>query len=373
MDIQIINKLDQDNIMSLPFIGKSSGGTLIEELSDRTSKECTDSCLLNEKCLYSNYYRGSNKCGLFGAQVRDGFTMNVKTSNSYDTYNNSYYQGFDIGSPLQMDEESCRILCSNDDNCSNYNYGNNTCYLMGMANDPLSTTSVKMIKRNAVIEDETLKNNMYCCMNYPLNIDCGEYLPFSPKCDVFMEELCATHPDLEQCGCINRKSNFRYNGAKNKMKQIFGKDLQDECWYPACRPGSKSYIPTEMLPIGVDLYAGGEMNRIDNLKCAGSRVCDISNLNDPNFIENCRGLTGLPLISDTVNETESVQENAIISVPQDAFSSGVVQESVDVTASETVNTIEPFDNFNINRYGDQFLTLIVLIIVIFIIMKFSSL
>lgn len=370
MDIQTINKLNQSNVMSLPFINKAMNGSSVQELPSRTFKECQDACLLNEKCLYANYDNGSRNCSLVGAQVRDGFNAYIKTANSYDMYENTYYQGLDLGEPLQVSEDVCKSLCSDNDKCRNYNYGNNTCYIMGFSDASNSTSSLKMIKKNTAIDDETIQNNMYCCMNYPVNVDCNELLPFSPKCDVFMKDLCTTNPDLEQCGCINRKKNFRYKGIKDKITQKLGGDILDECWYPACRSGSQAYIPTDMLPIGVDMYSAGEMNRIDNLKCVRSRVCDIDNLNDPDFLKKCRGLMGYngPLIEENVEENVDVTEPVIV-VPADAMEPST---QIEVTPEITPEIIEGFTDVNVGRIGDQLLVLIILIIIIALIINFSK-
>src|SRR5208282_2765906 len=108
--------------------------------------------------------------------------------------------------------------------------------------NPDMSHSWKMTKKISPVTDDKSRNLMYCCMGYPGSDNCDGHYPYSKTCDAFMGELCKNNPYLDECQCINRNKNFQYQKIKNTITNNYG-DMKDECWYPACKPGSKAYIP----------------------------------------------------------------------------------------------------------------------------------
>ena len=353
---KIINELGKTYLMTIPFPVRKMDGEIIREMTVKNQAECQNACLINEQCLFGNYNQDTKLCSLNGLAITPGATTSVKAMNTYNVYPDAYLVGQDIMDPLSIQESSCQELCTNDPNCQAYTFMNNMCSLKSYSNDPSMTVSQKLVKMTTPVDDPVLLNNMHCCMNTPsTNLNCSEYQPFTDKCDVFMKSLCETHPQLDACACLNRANNFRYKNVKQKLTEKLG-SVQDECWYPACSPGSRAYIPTDMLPISVNFYNDGELVKINNLKCTNSNVCDTPNIVDPELQQTCRAFKLMQIGSTPpIDETTTINTNGV---------------KITTVVQSDGNIIEGFSSNS--KTGGDLLFIILILIIIVIIIKLSS-
>ncbi|XWV24684.1 hypothetical protein QJ856_gp1099 [Tupanvirus deep ocean] len=290
-NFQTIDKSGMSYVMGPLLENKSFRGIDLQLIRGDTLEKCQESCLNNDKCLYVNYDTTQNLCTLKGAAINDHNSAGIKNAYSYDTYDKTEI----IGTPMHDSMvpttlENCQRLCTNNADCDAYNYRGTLCYLRTTDNKNNTLQSWKLTKPQSSPADPSNDNIMQCCMGHATGTNCGAHTPNGKNCDIFMTEYCKKNPTLIECQCINRKNNHQYNKVKNELTKRAGENIQDDCWYTPCKMGSKSYIPSDMTPLTVTYYDQDQLTKIDNLRCVGSKSCDIKDMYNPDLVNNCTGL-----------------------------------------------------------------------------------
>lgn len=286
-NFQTINQTDTHYSMGPPIQGKSFKGIDYQLQRNKTLDDCQKMCLNDNKCFFIDFDNGQNLCTLRGATVNQGYVSGIKNIDTYDTYNNTQLTGTPVTNSIPTNQTNCQNLCTNNPDCDAYVYSNNLCTLQKLDNSPHHTHVWKANVKQSNVTDLSSLNNMYCCMNYPEATNCKDYLPNSKNCDIFMTDFCSKNPYMTECQCINRQKNHQYNKVKSELSSRTNTPIQDDCWYPPCRTGSTSYIPTTMVPISVSFYDQDHLTKVDNLKCVGSKVCNIEDIYNPNLTNSC--------------------------------------------------------------------------------------
>jgi hypothetical protein len=300
---QTINKPNTKYIMGPAIKGKNFAGIDLDKQPATSIDLCQKMCLDNDKCLFVGYDTPKQLCYLKGANTLDGTTSGIQSIDTYDIFPSTDLLGRNLsGIAIQGDMDKCKQACTDDINCYAFSQTANSCYLKGFnegmgssadstkSMDTDFTTSWKTIDKNSPILDNSIKNLVGCCMNYPDAKNCDANLPYSKQCDAFMTDTCKSYPYLDQCRCLNRDNNLQFKRVRSQIKQKIGTEMKDECWYPYCKTSSTSYVPTHMLPMSVTFFDNTNLTRLDNLKCAGSKSCNIKDIYNTDLSSDCVGV-----------------------------------------------------------------------------------
>jgi len=285
--------------------GKTIVSPTINTLKNKTQTECQNFCSADDQCLFSVYDNRSATCYLRGAETNSSASTGLKNEYSFDTLSSAYLPSSGI---LSLTSQGCAEKCRNDPNCDYYTILNNNCSTNSFQTDANYSMSIKLQSHNANPLNEADTIGMACCTNDPNNPNpsqCGTLFPFTKQCDTFMTELCQKNKYLPQCRCLNRTENTKYQAIKSKLPS----NIRDECWFPYCQGNveegaTSAYIPTEMIPTSITFYDNDGINKIDNIRCAGSVRCNIPDLLNPDLRANC------PLIKSlSVEKFSNIESN----------------------------------------------------------------
>jgi hypothetical protein len=291
--LQIIDQPNIKYIMGPSIHEKNFKGIDLQLQKGKTLEECNQACVTNNKCLYTSYDDKQKLCTLRGAIANPNMSSGIKSVNSYDIYEKTEI----IGTPLThkiipANVNNCQKLCTKNTDCDAYTQTGNLCHLKTFEKSPDHTHTWKLIQEASNIIDPKDLNLMNCCMNYTDANNCSNNLPNTKNCDIYMSEFCLNNPHLAECQCINRKNNNQYNKVKVELNSRAGETIRDDCWYPPCKSGGNAYIPSDMIPTTISYYDSelDHITNIDNLKCVGSRSCNIKDIYNPDLTNNCTGM-----------------------------------------------------------------------------------
>ncbi len=296
MSLSTIQSIDKKYKMYPTYKGKYLEGEIIDEIDDITPEQCNYNCSdLNGKCLWTTYDVSTKKCLLHGIDNVHDAIVGIKSDVTYDRYNGKFGDEILSKDNLTMtDINTCEQMCTNNENCEAYQFlSPNHCYQVSFKENPNMTNTWKTeIKESKLNKNEM--NALNCCLNKGTN--CDELTPQSKICDSKMKELCNKYPHLEECKCLIRTNDHQFNRLKKILEKETGSEWNDECWYTPCikigdgsSDNSKSYIPSNMMPIKIQNSDGTE---IDNLNCIKKKsICTLDDLYNVNFKNDCKNTT----------------------------------------------------------------------------------
>ena len=292
-NFQTINNPNTKYFMGPTINNKGFKGIDLQLQKNRTLNECEQACLNNDKCLYIDYNEMQKLCTLKGAFSNPDMVSGIKNADSYDILNKTELVGTPLTNKIVPASASdCQKLCTINNSCEAYSHTKNLCYMKEYDNAPNHIISWKLIPKISKIENLQTVDLMQCCMNGSGATNCGNNLPHTKNCDAYMSDFCSKHPYIVECKCINRDSNHQYNKVKSELDRMAGETINADCWYPPCKAGSGSYIPTNMTPITMSYY-DSDLNRvvkIDNLRCVGTKGCNIKDIYNPDLLHSCTGM-----------------------------------------------------------------------------------
>jgi len=304
--------------------GKTIISPNVNTLKNKTQNECQAFCRADDQCLFAVYDSSSSTCYTRGIETNSNSTTGLKNEYGFDHLSGSFLPTNSVQMLPFVTKEKCEDSCLANPNCDYYTLLNSNCNLNSFKQDGNYSMSMKVQSSDKNVLSEEERNNISCCMNDPnYTGDCSKMSAMSKSCDTYMTDICQKNKNLPECKCVNRHENTRYQAIKSKLPA----GVLDECWFPYCQfnnttndGNTESYVPTDMIPTTVTYFDNDGINRIQNIKCARTSKCNITDLLNPDLKNNCPSffngdmtkkiIAKLPSVSNKKIESfENIDEN----------------------------------------------------------------